>query len=248
MAPANGVSTSIDAQEAMQCGYIKAKFQVGPGGYLGESPAYRWCRTITKPRLTENFIYVSLGHSLMPSNDIARQYLRQIAFLEGKVTRLDFCVDYLGKFAFDSFYEIHDNGVSPSPCKFTSPAGATVYVGKRSSARMLRVYDKRGEILKKTKADIGFELTRFELEIKRSMLHRYLVLFMSGKTDVILADMQNLYKLHGFCSSHEISKPFDVPDKQDDVFVFVNRYKRVIKEAYVTDKQQFLDIIGESEQ
>jgi hypothetical protein len=113
---------------------------------------------------------------------------------------------------------------------------------------MLRAYNKRGELLKKTKVDIGFELTRFELEIKRDMIQRYLALFMSHKTEIILSDMQSLYGLHGFCDTHQMSKPFDVPEKSDDVFEFISRYRRIIKEAYVTDKQQFLDIIGESEQ
>jgi hypothetical protein len=120
---------------------------------------------------------------------------------------------------------------------------------------MLRVYDKRGEILQRTmKAknviaiDIGFELTRFEIEIKRDMVQRYLTLFMSGKTDIILSDMQSTYKLHGFCDSHERAKPTDIPEKTDNVFNFIYRYKRIIREAFVTDKEQFLDIIGEKEQ
>lgn len=232
----------------MQIGYIKAKFSVHKHGYLGDSAAYLWCLTLGTPRCTENFIYLSLGHSKLSSNDDAREYLRQIAILGGKVTRLDFCVDYLGKFAFKPFYELHDNGVKPTPCMFQSPSGNTVYVGKRSSARMLRTYDKRGELRKRKKVDIGFELTRFELEIKRNMIQRYLTLFMSGKTDVILADMQNLYGLHGFCDSHDISKPFDIPEKSENVFDFIHRFRRIIKEAYTSDKKQFLDIIGEREQ
>lgn len=234
--------------EAMQIGYLKAKFAIHRHGYLEDSAAYRWCNMITRPRVTESFIYITLGHSLLPSNEVARRYLRQIAFLKGKVTRLDFCIDYLGKFAFNSFYKLHDNGVPPIPSIVTSPSGQTVYVGRRSSARMLRVYDKRGELLKKTKADVGFELTRFEIEIKRNMIQRYLTLFMSGKTGVILSDMQSTYGLHGFCDSCEKAKPTDMPEKTDNIFAFVHRYKRIIKDAYSTDKEQFLDIIGEKEQ
>lgn len=235
-------------KEKVQCGYIKAKFALRPGTYLDEIPAYVWASDITRPRVTSNFIYVTLGHSLLPSNEIAREYLRRIAVYQGKVTRLDFCVDYLGKLDFKTFYDLHDNEQKPIPCMFTSPTGNTVYVGKRSSARMIRVYDKRGEILAKKKVDIGFDITRFELEIKRTMIERYRLLFLTGKTKTILSDMQNLYGLHGFCDTHDISKPFDIPEKNDNAFEFIHRYKRVIKEAYVTDKEQFLDIIGESEQ
>jgi hypothetical protein len=244
-----------DNQEAMQIGYVKAKFAIHKNGYLEDSAAYQWCCELVRPRVTENFVYITLGHSLLPSNDTARDYLRQIAYLKGKVTRLDFCVDYLGKFAFDSFYKLHDNKIPPTPSIVTSPSGQTVYIGKRSSARMLRVYDKRGEILQRTikaknviATDIGFELTRFEIEIKRGMVQRYLTLFMSGMTDIILSDMQTRYGLHGFCGSHERAKPIDIPEKTDNIFNFIYRYKRVIREAYTTDKEQFLDIIGEKEQ
>jgi len=228
----------------IQCGYIKAKFALRPDLPLGQHESYRWAQSITRPRVTTHFVYVSLGHQLLPDNDTARDHIRTIKMLKGKITRVDFCIDYLGKLAFDAFYKLHNNDQKPMPSIVKSPTGITVYVGKRSSARMLRVYDKRGEILAKSKIDIGFAMTRIELEIKRNMVHRYVALFMSGRTDIILSDIQHLYGLRGFCQSHEATRPTEQREKEDSLWNFVTRYKRIIQRAYLTDIDAFLDIIG----
>lgn len=230
--------------DLMECGYVKAKFALKPDLALWQHDAYQWVRDITTPRVTTHFVYVSLGHKLLPSKAIARKYIQDIARLDGKITRVDFCIDYLGKMAFDAFYKLHDNDEKPIPSIVKTPSGITVYVGKRSSARMLRVYDKRGEILAKTKTDIGFEMTRIELEAKRNMVSRYIALFMSGKTDVILSDIQRLYGLHGFCRSHKATKPTENREKETSLWNFVTRYKRVIRCAYLADIDEFLDTIG----
>lgn len=230
--------------EYVYCGYIKAKFPIKPWIPLGGQPAYYLAQRLTRPRVTENFIYISLGHKDIQDNEYARFLLQWIAQHDGKVTRLDFYVDYLGTLDFDVFYALHDNDKRPTPQIVKSPSGVTVYVGKRSSARMLRIYDKRGEILAKKSIDIGFALTRIELEIKRGMVSRYLALFMSKNTLQILQDIQSLYGLHGFCVSHAASKPFDAVDKTNDCFAFVQRFKRIIREAYLTDSAQFYEILG----
>jgi len=235
-------STQQD-HENMRCGYIKAKFEFVDGWPLGEHDSYKWCCSITRPRVTLNFIYIALGHELLPSNELARQYITSIRELGGKITRIDFCIDYLGKLAFDSFYKLHDNKQKPTPSILRSPAGVTVYVGKRSSARMLRVYDKRGEIKVKEKVDIGFDLTRIEIEIKREMVSRYVSLFMSGKTDAILSDIQSLYGLRGFCELHKSTKPLNNRKKDGSLWSFVTRFRRILKRAYLTDVDEFLDIL-----
>jgi len=194
--------------------------------------------------VSDNFIYLTLGHKDIKDNAHARSLLCQIAKYDGKITRLDFNIDYLGLLDFDAFYALHDNERKPTPAILKSPSGATVYVGKRSSARMLRVYDKRAELATKKHIDIGFDMTRIELEIKRNMVERYLALFMAKNTLQILQDIQSLYGLRGFCESHPASKPFDTGDKSTDCFAFVRRFKRIIGEAYLTDKEQFYEILG----
>ena len=43
------------------CGYIKAKFALVDGKELWEHPAYVWAAKVTRPRVTSNFIYLTLG-------------------------------------------------------------------------------------------------------------------------------------------------------------------------------------------
>lgn len=235
-------STQQD-HEYLRCGYLKAKFILEREFRLDEHDCYRWCCNITRPRVTLNFVYVSFGHELLPSNEVAREYIRAIHELGGKITRFDLFIDYLGLLDFHAFYGLHDNGQKPLPSILVSPSGTTVYVGKRSSARMLRVYDKRGEIRAKESVDIGFDITRIELEIKRNMIMRYVFLFMLGKTDAILSDIQRLYGLRGFCAMHKATKPDHNRQKENSLWGFVQRYKRVIRRAYLADIDEFLDIL-----
>jgi len=186
-----------------------------------------------------------LGHTTVRDNEHARWLIAEIEARGGHITRLDFAVDYLAPFAFDDYYDLMNDDKRPFPSVIKTPHGNTVYVGKRSSSLMLRVYDKRAEILHRTKADIGFALTRIELEVKHKMVQRYKRLFMSGQTDIILATIQHKYKLRLFTLNAEIARPTDIQEKGGDVFAFVQRYRRIIGEAYHTNKQQFLEIIGE---
>ena len=228
----------------LQCGYIKAKFPLLYNKELWEHPAYAWTNEVGCPRVTLNFIYLALGHTDIPDSETARRYIKTISELGGKITRLDFCIDYLGILNFDAFYRLHDNKEKPIPSMHKSPSGKTVYVGKRASARMLRVYDKRGEILAKKKTDIGFDLTRIEIEIKRNWVPHYKYLFMSGQESVIVSDIQELYGLRNFCKRHKPSKPDAGGDKSDSVWRFIVRFKNVIGCAYKQDVEQFLEIIG----
>ena len=228
----------------LQCGYIKVKFGYYHDMELWEIPAYKWLTKHVRPRVTENFIYGAFGHAAIPDNETAREYIREIALLGGKVTRLDFCIDYLGVLNFDAFYRLHDNGEKPHPSITKSPTGKTVYIGKRSSGRMLRVYDKRGEILFRKKVDIGFDLTRIEIEIKRNWVAFYKHMFMAHQEEIIVSDIQELYGLRNFCRRHKASKPFDIQEKASSVWGFIVRYRNVIGCAYQQDRAQFLEIIG----
>lgn len=234
-----------DNIDHVQCGYIKAKFPITWGKTLKEHDCYTWVHEIARPRITPNFFYIAIGHDSIRDNGHAREILHRVSELDGKVTRLDFFVDYLGLLDFDVYYDFMDNGTRPKPREVRSPDGKSVYVGKRSSARMLRVYNKRAEVLAKKRVDIGFDITRIELEVKRDMVSQYRALFMSGNTLAILADIQKKYSLRGFCNSHETAKPLPAADKATSCFAFVQRFRRVISEAYNSDRSQFLDIIGE---
>lgn len=236
-------SSTTNADAVMMCGYIKAKFPLKNGTYLDENKSYQWCCSIKRPRVTLDYVYISLGHKDLPDNDTSCGYIKAIQELGGKITRIDFCIDYLGLLDFDAFYGLHDDDTPPYPSILKSRTGKTVYLGKRSSARMLRVYDKRGEILAKERVDIGFDMTRIELEIKRNMVERYVTLFMSGDTSVILSDIQRLYGLRGFCESHRPSRPTHNRDKKDGWWPLVYRYRRLIRRAYLDDIDEFLNIL-----
>jgi hypothetical protein len=232
--------------DCLRCGYIKAKFTIPTDKELSDCAAYLWANEHKRPRVTQHFIYVNFGHDDIGDNDNARDIIRMIAQHGGKITRLDFCVDYLGKLDFGAFYDLHDNQRKPDPSIVKSPTGATVYVGKRSSARLLRAYDKRGEIIARKKVDIGFDITRLELEVKRNMVERYRQLFMLRQETQIVQDIQELYGLRGFCSRHDVSRPTEIRDKQDSLWGFIQRYHAILGRAYKQDKCQFLDIIGAS--
>lgn len=230
--------------EGVQCGYIKAKFGLHDGKEIWEHPAYVWALQFKNPRVTSSCIYVTLGHESIPSNERAMEILCEISMMKGKVTRLDFFVDYLGKLDFEAFYNLHDNSKKPMPSIVMSPSGVTVYVGKRSSDRMLRVYDKKAEVLAKRRVNIGFDVTRLELEVKGKMIARYRTMFLAGKQNEILYDIQELYGLRGFCERHEKSRPVDASSKDVSAMGFVYRFRQVIRRAVMADPGEFLRTIG----
>ena len=240
------------SDENLILGFIKAKFPILNHVTLQEEPFVAFCRQFKSMRVTGHFVYIAVGHDCIPDNHIGRNLIREIEQLRGKITRLDFTLDVAQAYDISNYYDtmraIYENKDVRrrigTPSLLTSPTGTTCYVGKRSSGRLLRVYDKRAEILHKKKVDIDFDLTRFELEVKRENIAKYKSLYMSGACQAIIDDIAERYALHWLSDSPNKVKPIHVPSKTDGEMGFVYRYKTIIGRAYKQDKQQFLDIIG----
>lgn len=238
-------------KEAMGIGCIKAKFPLSETETLGENAAFKYTAQYPTRRVTGNFIYVMLGHEMLEDNEHGREVLREIFELGGWVTRLDFYVDLAEKFDFVGYYAmlkgLYARKPRPRmglPSLLTSPLGQTVYVGKRSSARMLRIYDKRAEVLAKRKMDIGYSLTRFELEVKRKEIPGYKALFIEGKTQAILNDVAERYLLPSLAVKPEKLSFSYASREKLGAMAFVVRYRRILKEAYVSKPLEFLEMLG----
>lgn len=232
-------------------GYIKAKFTIDPERPGLQRQVDAWSDLFASTKRTNYCIYVALGHGDIRDNDHGRAIVNQIHNLGGKVTRVDFSVDLPQPFDFDHYYRCmccryrHPTMTEKTalPQQYTSPQGDTVYVGKRSSARFFRVYDKRAEVKAKNKVDIDFALTRYELECKRNAVTLYLPLFMSGRLDMIVQDIAARYHVPEIATAQNRVLPMETSQDKNSVWSFIHRYRRIIKEAYTTDRTAFLDII-----
>jgi len=238
--------------EHVLIGYIKAKFAIPKTKRYVDCAFYEFLQDFPSVRTTGNFAYLAIGHDGLPDNATGRRLLSEIQHVGGKVTRLDFAVDVCQKFdlqgykdAMTKIYSASDTRPSIGiPSMYTSPQGTTVYIGKRSSSRMLRAYDKRAEILVKKKIDIGFDLTRFEIEVKRDRVDKYRHLFMSRKTLEILQDIAKRYCLPWLTDHPKRILPKEPKTARSKPLAFVARFKGVLSQAWQEDSSQFLDIIG----
>jgi hypothetical protein len=238
--------------DAVSIGYIKVKFDIDPERPGLQRKVDAWTDLFETTRRTNYCIYVALGHESIRDNEHGRDIIRQATALGGKITRLDFSVDLCNDFDFITYYRClccrHRHQTMQDkiglPQLYTSPAGDTVYVGKRSSARFFRVYDKTAEIRAKKKLDIGFALTRYELECKRSAVAVYLPLFMQGRLSEIASDMAARYHLPEIAESQNRILPTESGQAKNSVWDFVARYRRILKLAWLEDKDAYLDIIG----
>lgn len=228
------------------CGYIKLKYPIDSVGLLWECPVYHWMSELGRVRVTDHNIYLALGHDSIPDNETAKDIIMTALGKGVRITRVDFYVDYEGTFPFDAYYTLRAQNERGQATIVKSPTGKTVYVGKRSSARMLRVYDKRGEILHTKKVDIGYDVTRVELEVKRNAVDVYVDLFLRDKHDAILGDIQHRYGLSGFCKHSKPVRLDKVEPGESGALAFVTRYHDVIGRAYRAHKGEFLELIGES--
>lgn len=240
--------------ESMFLGEIKFKFTVPTDVYLEEAKHHNFCQQFERVRTTPNFTYVELGHTDITSNAQGRDWIRSIDALKGKITRLDFTIDIMQCFDFQAYYQAKYEQYTawtdkerigkPLPQIISSPKGHTVQIGKRSSARVLRLYDKKAEILAKTGVDIEMPLSRFELEVKRECITTYKLLFMAGETRAILSDIAKRYDLGFLCQDCKKVKPHKIAMACEGPLAFVQRFRRVIRNAFLLDSPQFYDILG----
>jgi hypothetical protein len=104
------------------------------------------------------------GRALRGANPEDR--LRFAVMATGRITRLDIAIDAHALFDFRMFFEAARAGELKTRSRkasiIDSDTGTTVYIGSRSSEKMLRVYDKAAE------SGEGGEWTRIELELKGS--------------------------------------------------------------------------------
>jgi hypothetical protein len=237
----------VDAKDAVYCGFIKAKFGHKPDAPLRYSQALRWASQFNSCRVTDYFVYIALGHTDLADNETAQAYIKSIDDLGGKITRLDFTIDILSPFAFSAYYEIMCGVHRGTPTLITSPRGDTVYIGRRSSQRFLRIYDKRAEIKARKKVDIGFDITRIELEVKRKLVSVYKRMFVNKEYKAILQDICTRYSLYNLVDGKRVIKPNKIADRISGPMAFVDRYKKVIRDAYMTNSAQFYETIGVSD-
>lgn len=235
-------------------GFIKAKFKLPDRLSSHQARLDAFIDLYPTARRTNHFIYLALGHQNIRDNDHGRDLVRTIKTLKGKITRVDFSVDLAEQFDFDAYKLAMDEKYKNQtmtdklglPQIYSSLEGTTVYIGKRPSGRFFRVYDKAAEILAKKKVDIEMHLTRFEIECKRDQVKPYLALFMSGATQAIVDDMAARYHVPQVSTSPNKILPSESAQEKNSCWSFVHRYRRIIAEAYYTDLQAFIDIIGEN--
>lgn len=233
-------------------GFLKVKFAIPDRKRYVDCAFYEYLQDFSHVRTTTHFAYLTLGHEILTDNSIGRRIISDVKHLGGKITRIDFAVDVLQKFDLVGYKEAmvevwRSNPKKPPvglPALLDSPNGTTVYIGKRSSSRMLRAYDKRAEIKAKKRVDIGFELTRFEIEVKRERVEKYVHLFMSGNTLAILQDLAARYRLPWLTDHPKRILPKEPRSARSRPLGFVARYKKILFDAWCEDSEQFLDIIG----
>lgn len=238
--------------EHVALGYIKAKFAIPPHKRLVDCAFYDFLNDFSNVRVTTHFAYLTLGHETIPDNPTGRRIINDVRYLGGKITRVDFAVDVCQKFDLVGYKSAMTDIWKSNPKKppiglpvlYDSPLGQTVYIGKRASSRMLRAYDKRAEILAKKRVDIEYDLTRFEIEVKRDRVEKYVYLFMSGNTLAILEDIAARYRLPWLVEHPKRILPREQRSVRSKPLSFVARFSKILKAAWDDDSSQFMDIIG----
>lgn len=126
----------VDKQETPHYGYIQA-WSLGLGGVIQYNP-YR----------EDMGISVVLPGQLL--KELGWRQFLNIALEKGHVSRIDVTCDVMDdQFDCEGLYKLVDQGLAVTKARgvsfITSKTGQTLYVGKRTSDRMLRLYDKGGE-------------------------------------------------------------------------------------------------------
>lgn len=166
--------------------------------------------------------------------------------LGGKITRVDFAFDYVYEFNYIAYYRKMRQALGKDRVRLNLSRGKTVYVNKRTSARFLRVYDKRAETLNRTDVLVDWPWVRVELEVKRTAVEPYLVQYMTNP-DIIRTDVLNRFVLGELDVQTEYDSATVVISRrvaQGDPMEFIRRFRKAILRGYETDKKAFHTITG----
>jgi hypothetical protein len=208
-----------------------------------------------RPSLTRKgqmFMYTVFGGEWFSMSDSANQdgkdIVRQALATKGKVTRVDFAIDLQLTVDYDALYVYMQSvlGKEYYVYRYTSQTGYTVYVGKRSSKRFLRIYNKRAEVNEKKGIDVGFDWCRIELEVKKEAIATYLLTFLNQSSDKIAQDIVTRYMLKGFfgdcLNDGDLLRVPRIRQKRD-ALLFCERYKRIIREAFLQNRRLFFKML-----
>jgi hypothetical protein len=154
-----------------------------------------------------------------------------------KVTRADFAWDVEGDVMEEARLFLKG-----AVTIIISPTGTTLYSGSRESARFLRIYDKASEIKAKTGADLGFALTRVELETRREICRAYLAVYEQGESAKITADVVDRYGLT-FLDANPGQRICVAREDAGCPLEFVQRFYRVIGKALVANPDMFIEAL-----
>lgn len=176
----------------------------------------------------------------------ARDIIINARKTRGKITRIDFALDYELKVNYKRLYtELGLANPRHHVHEWTSKHGTTVYVGTRTSQRFLRCYNKRGEILQKQDIDVGFDWIRIELEVKKDAVLHYVDKWLVNPGDV-KADIITRYgigQILGIDPGGDGLIAVPRYEKEPSCIRFVKRYNRVIREALESNIQAFFDAL-----
>lgn len=111
-------------------------------------------------------VHVQMGGTVLRTLGVD-YCINQCLHWHGKPSRVDLAIDVMGKADVADCDKAWDAGEAVTRAKtgllIKSNTGKTFYVGKRTSDRFLRVYDKGGE------TGTGVDWTRIEIECKREL-------------------------------------------------------------------------------
>jgi hypothetical protein len=153
------------------------------------------------------------------------------------ITRVDFAYDVEGDMMEEARLFLKGQVTT-----ILSPTGVTLYSGSRESSRFLRVYDKKAEIRARTGVDVGFPLTRVELECKSQVARDYLAVYEHGESAKITADVVERYGLT-FLDANPGSRICVGREDAGAPIEFVARFYRVIGAALLADPKIFIEAL-----
>jgi hypothetical protein len=206
----------------------------------------RWYKKLVEEELRGIFLRRHFGASVISLTGkfwSAIEENRGLAKVHGlklqgfRVTRVDFAWDTMGDLMEEARLFLKGQITT-----IISPTGTTLYSGSRESARFLRVYDKTSEIKAKTGADLGFALTRVELETRREICREYLAVYEHGESTKITADVVARYGL-AFLNANPGQRICVAREDAGCPLEFVQRFYRVIGKALLANPVAFIQAV-----